>query len=181
MSGHGSPNSLVRFSSTDRKVVSGFPYALRLRFVFALLVFVVANFWLLASLTSASFSQIAAQNNATAQTKASNSSKMRLRISWGGGTAQTWQGKIFVADESSTGAISTTAFSQIAPLGLGADSSASVTLVEGKLLIDHWSASNYGGVDVTLDASADTKVTIEISSIESPESKFRQTLSLIHI
>lgn len=177
MSGHGSPNSLVRFSSTDRKVVSGFPYALRLRFVFALLVFVVANFWLLASLTSASFSQIAAQNNATAQTKASNSSKMRLRISWGGGTAQTWQGKIFVADESSTGAISTTAFSQIAPLGLGADSSASVTLVEGKLLIDHWSASNYGGVDVTLDASADTKVTIEISSIESPESKFRQTVS----
>ncbi|MFK7766222.1 MAG: family 10 glycosylhydrolase [Mariniblastus sp.] len=92
-----------------------------------------------------------------------------MRFSWGGGTAQTWSGTISATDGT---------FSNASPLGLGVDSSASVKLTGGKLVIDHWSPTNYGGVDVNLSTSPDTQVTFSLFADETPETKFEQTTTL---
>lgn len=94
--------------------------------------------------------------------------QIRLRFSWGGGSAQTWSGKITVSQGS---------FSNVAPLGLTSDAPADVALVDGDVLIRHGTTSNYGGGDVTLAGGPKSQVSIVLSSIETPEAKFERTFT----
>jgi len=95
--------------------------------------------------------------------------KTKLRFSWGGGEAKTWQGRI---------AIQGGTISSIVPLGVTLDASASVKKIENGVLIDHWSPTNYGGADVELTASLDTKISFQLTSVENPESVSEQTISV---
>jgi len=95
--------------------------------------------------------------------------KTKLRFSWGGGEAKTWQGRIAIGGGT---------ISSIAPLGVTLDASASVKKIENGVLIDHWSPTNYGGADVELTASLDTKISFQLTSIENPESVSEQTISV---
>ena len=93
--------------------------------------------------------------------------QLRLRLSWGGGTPQTWTGKITAVNG---------AFSNVAPLGLGPDANAAAMRVGEDLDIRHWSPTSYGGADVTLAGTADTQVRFDLSSVEQPESRFERTI-----
>jgi hypothetical protein len=95
-----------------------------------------------------------------------------LRFSWGGGTEQTWTGKISVNKGK---------FSSAAPLGLSPQATAEAILVGGELVINHWSPSNYGGSDVALEGTSETQVHIALSSVEHPESGFERTMTFDEI
>ena len=93
----------------------------------------------------------------------------KLRFSWGGGTPQSWQGKITLE----SGAIL-----NIAPLGVAIDATASVKKSGRDILIDHWSPTDYGGADVELEAPLDSKVHYSLTSTENPETNFEQTTTV---
>ncbi len=110
----------------------------------------------------------AVTRTATSPVNGSSVRRLRLRLSWGGGTPQTWTGNIDVREG---------AFSDVAPLGLNPDANAAVTQVGEDLVVRHWSPTNYGGADVTLTGTAATQVRFEVGSIEQPETRFEQTMS----
>lgn len=101
-----------------------------------------------------------------------HSRSLRLRLSWGGGTAQTWNGSVAVANGTLT---------KVAPLGLDPDATAAVTMINGELRINHWSPTSYGGTDVTLSGSSETQIRISLGSQEQPESRFERTLSFAEL
>lgn len=100
---------------------------------------------------------------------ANNEISTKLRFSWGGGTPQSWQGKITL--ESGT-------ISSVAPLGVALDATASVRKSGNDILVNHWSPTDYGGADVELNASLDTNVHFNLTSIENPETVFEQTTTV---
>ena len=93
----------------------------------------------------------------------------RLRFSWGGGTPQSWQGKISFEGGTILSA---------APLGVATDATASVQTSGKEILIDHWSPTDYGGADVELKAPLDSKVHYSLTSIENPATSLEQTTTL---
>ena len=95
--------------------------------------------------------------------------RLRFRFSWGGGTAQTWAGKI-VADKGSV--------SDVSPLGLTADAPASVVKVGKEIQIGHWSPTDYGGADISVEGDWQTEIKILLFSREHPDSKFERTVTL---
>ena len=103
----------------------------------------------------------AAQSNDLVSTK--------LRFSWGGGTPQSWQGKIRL--EGGT-------VQSLAPLGVSLDATASVRKSEKEILINHWSPTDYGGADVEVNVMMDSKVHYSLTSTENPENVFEQTTTL---
>ncbi len=95
----------------------------------------------------------------------------KLRFSWGGGDPQTWRGKISTGDSGGT-------ISSVAPLGVTLDATASVRLVGKDVEINHWSPTNYGGADLVLTGSPDTRIYFQLTSIENPQSAIKQTITI---
>lgn len=136
---------------------------------------VIIALWMVAHALYLSAETTSAQTSVITSTQSNIDStgmypeRVRLRFSWGGGAAQTWSGKISVVRGK---------FSRLTPLGLTLDAPAAVVLVDQDLVINHWSPTSYGGVDVDLFGSDDAQVNIQITSLENPESRFEQTISI---
>ena len=109
--------------------------------------------------------------------------KTKLRFSWGGGQSQTWVGKISFENSlpkanSTNQSVRGGRFLNSVPIGLTADAPASVKKLGDELIVDHWSPTNYGGVDVDYEGSLDAKILIQLSSLENPNSVFEQSVSV---
>lgn len=104
-----------------------------------------------------------------AERPSSSDRQLRLRFSWGGGNSQTWKGQISILEGK---------FSKALSLGLDLDATAAVRQVDETLLISHWSPSNYGGADVTVEGSSATRIQIELTSIENPDLRMVRTIAL---
>lgn len=152
MAGHGCPLRLLQFS----------------RVIIAVLIIAIAPSCCLGTIVQGAPTSIHSIENGSDASTPSNSNHVRLRFSWGGGDAQTWTGKITAQDGS---------FSKLSPLGLTPDASSAVRLIQNELLIGHWSPTNYGGVDVQLDGTQDTEVTIMLTAEENPDLRFERTFS----
>ncbi len=96
----------------------------------------------------------------TPVTDATNKDSIRLRITWGGGEPRQWSGSV---------SVSKGVFSGAQPLGLTSDAAGSVVLANSQLNINHWTPTNYGGVDVSLSVARDAVLKIDLSSVEEPE------------
>jgi hypothetical protein len=92
---------------------------------------------------------------------------IRTRISWGGGTPESWHGTIAVE----SGELSE-------PKSLGFDSPGGIQLIDGALHVRQSRPSSYGGVDVTVDASLDRELRIILFSSEHPDRPFQARLRL---
>jgi hypothetical protein len=77
----------------------------------------------------------------------------RVRIEWGGGAQRQWQGTIAVAPG---------ALADPRALGVEADSPGSMWIDDGRLAIVERSLRAYDGVDVTVSAPADAKLSIDL-------------------
>ena len=103
------------------------------------------------------------------QTLAQENSGVRVRLAWGGGIAQKWQGEIKVDG-------ATLVNPQV--LALTADAPSTVLPNDNGLDIRHQIETRYGGVDVSIQsAKPDAQITV---SLRDPTSDAR-FLSLIHI
>ncbi len=101
--------------------------------------------------------------------RAAENQNLRFRISWGGGLPQTWAGTVTVVNGE---------LSNPSPLGLEAEANATIEKSGNVLNVQQWSKTTYGGFDFTLAGNSDTRVVLDLSSIEQPASRYEQTLSL---
>jgi len=81
---------------------------------------------------------------------------MRVRIAWGGGTAQLWQGQI---------ALSQGTLAEPRCLGIEADEPGSMWIDEGRLLFCQRSPRTYDGVDLLLDGPLNAKLLVELGLV----------------
>ena len=81
--------------------------------------------------------------------------EMRIRIAWGDGGARQWQGSVRLSSGN---------FRKLIPQGLQADSVASCYLSQGKLVIEQPSPRNHDAVDVTLLASRNAELEIDLAA-----------------
>lgn len=89
---------------------------------------------------------------------------MRLRIAWGGGAEQLWQGRI---------ALSEGLLSEACALGIEADEPGSMWLDQGQLRFRQPSPRTYDGVDVLATASLEAKLLVEIGLVGSLQQSAR--------
>ena len=82
--------------------------------------------------------------------------EMRIRIAWGDGGARQWQGSVRLSSGN---------FRKLIPQGLQADSVASCYLSQGKLVIEQPSPRNHDAVDVTLLASRNAELEIDLAPV----------------
>jgi hypothetical protein len=88
---------------------------------------------------------------------------LHLRVAWGGGPAQQWQGSL--AAQFGT-------LSRLSYLGLDADEAACIYLDQNSVHIDQQSARDYDGFDIRVSGSSQTVLTLEIAPLAgSPERK----------
>ena len=80
---------------------------------------------------------------------------LRIRAAWGGGEARQWHGSV----EVTHGAIS-----ELVPLGVEADEPGSMWIDRGKIILHGPSSRTYDGFDCTIDAPADAKLLVHLSS-----------------
>lgn len=88
--------------------------------------------------------------------------ELRVRIEWGGGTPQPWQGSIRVPDGHAR---------LITRLGTRVDEAASIREAEGNLQILPSVATAYDGVDVEVSGPLTGAVTVELFAPQSAEPK----------
>lgn len=100
---------------------------------------------------------------------AADNQDLRFRVSWGGGLPQTWTGTVTVVNGE---------LSNPAPLSLEAEANATIEKSGNVLNVQQWSKTTYGGFDFSLAGDGDTRVVLDLSSIEQPASRYEQTLSL---
>jgi hypothetical protein len=79
-----------------------------------------------------------ATTSSLAETGPSND-KVRLRIYWGGGNPQQWTGSIRLTEGE---------FANPQVLGISFDAAASAIAKRDQVLINHWAATNFGGIDL---------------------------------
>jgi len=97
---------------------------------------------------------------------------MRVRIAWGGGAEQLWQGRI---------ALSKGALSEPQPLGIEADEPGSMWLDEAQLRFLQRTPRTYDGVDLLLDADLDADLRIEIGLAQSSQPPTRVEVPLMQL
>jgi len=85
---------------------------------------------------------------------------MRVRIAWGGGTEQTWSGNISVTGQGT--------LAEPRPLGIEADEPGSMWIDAGRLMIRQRSPRTYDGVDLLVNAPADARLLVQLTSADSP-------------
>ncbi len=79
---------------------------------------------------------------------------IQLRITWGGGDASRWTGRITVGDGS---------LSNIRLLGPDADAAGSIWLEEGQVRVATLSAHKFDSVEIAAQSSASAKLQIELT------------------
>lgn len=82
---------------------------------------------------------------------------MRVRIAWGGGAEQLWQGRI---------ALSEGTLAEPRCLGIEADEPGSMWLDEGRLLFRQRSPRTYDGVDLVLNAPLEARLQVELGLVD---------------
>ena len=94
---------------------------------------------------------------------------MRLRISWGGGTERAWVltaridgGKIYAPQL----------------LGLTPETPGSAVCQSNELRVTQPLASNYGGVDVTVEGSPSSHLVLEFAPVNAPQQRVARTIQL---
>ncbi len=102
----------------------------------------------------------------------SRSSPASLRIVWGGGNPQTWQGWIRV----SSGSIRLQAV-----LGMESDAGATLLADGDRLDIRSLRPTEFGGADLILSAPGSATLEMELQSTESAESRIRQSIPLARV
>lgn len=80
---------------------------------------------------------------------------LRIRAAWGGGEARRWTGSVEVTQGSLSG---------LSPLGVEADEPGSMWIDRGRILLRGPSPRTYDGFDCLVDAPADAKLLIRLSS-----------------
>jgi len=103
------------------------------------------------------------------ESRSAEKQDLRFRVSWGGGLPQTWAGTVTVVNGE---------LFNPAPLGLEAEANATIEKTGNVLNVQQWSKTTYGGFDFSLSGDSDTRVVLDLSSIEQPASRYEQTLSL---
>lgn len=83
---------------------------------------------------------------------------MRVRIAWGGGGQQLWEGNVALSNEGS--------LAEPRPLGIGADEPGSMWLEAGQLVIRQRSARTYDGVDLLVNAPLESKLLIRLRAAD---------------
>lgn len=89
---------------------------------------------------------------------------LRLRVSWGGGTARVWEGSLTVQQGS---------LSQLSYLGLDADESATIHLDANQVHISQQSGRDYDGFDIQVSGAPQTVLTLELAPVGNPEEMTR--------
>ena len=84
---------------------------------------------------------------------------MRVRLEWGGGAEQVWEGKV----STSRGSLA-----QPVPLGIEADEPGSIWTADGAMMIRQRSPRTYDGVDVLVDAPLDDSLTVQLATARMP-------------
>jgi hypothetical protein len=153
MLGQGSPYSTWRLNSIGLSKA----YRVALRFCCALVVFTVV---------SKSFLSLA---QARPSPQDQSTETIRLRIYWGGGKPQQWQGSIQVSQGQ---------FTNLQPLGVSVDAAASVIGLDQRLQINHWSPTSYGGVDVDVPYLAGNGLRLNLRDRNHPEASFDDQVPL---
>ncbi len=99
-------------------------------------------------------------------------SQKTLRVVWGGGSPQTWQGNIRFAECS---------VKIQAILGLESDAGASLSTAADTIQIHSVRAAEFGGADLVITGPESATVEIELRSTESPELRVQQSIPLAGI
>jgi hypothetical protein len=94
---------------------------------------------------------------------------IRLRISWGGGESRQWAGTISATNGK---------LSELSVLGLTADAPGSVILANGQIHINHWTAANYGGADVSLSIEPNGTIKLDLFAVDDAEKHFTRTIQV---
>lgn len=89
----------------------------------------------------------------------STSPTLRLRIEWGGGAPQQWQGSISATEGEVANPV---------PLGIEADEPGSMWIESGRLLIRQPTRRVYDGVDLDISAPLDATLHVELSPADGP-------------
>ena len=97
---------------------------------------------------------------------------VRLRLSWGGGEARQWSGTI---------SVTTGEFSNVSILGLTADAPGSIVHANGEILVNHWTPTTFGGVDLTVSEVEDASLNVVLFPTDQPEKRFEQLIAISKI
>jgi len=84
---------------------------------------------------------------------------MRVRVEWGGGPAQVWEGSI---------AVSRGTVAEPSPLGIEADEPAAMFVRDGQLSIRQPSPRSYDGVDLLVDAALEDQLLVQLAPRGQP-------------
>ncbi len=154
MSGHGSPKSIAPTWAVrvDRANVSSVFFRLSRLLLCAVIGWVSAIHF--------GAADVAGQSSRA--DSSSNQVSLRLRISLGGGAATRWAGNISVEGDSA-------AFSDLSPCGLNADATAAMRLQQDRIEISHVVATNYNGIDVSLNGSIESTLKVELAPADQPD------------
>ncbi len=104
--------------------------------------------------------------------------EMRLRMTWGGGNSDQWQGTVRVTNPSANqpGTISAAR-----TISLANDSPGSIRCSGPTLSVNQLSPTNFGGADFTLTAAPDSKLEVELHSVVSPDRHYQTTVSVTQL
>ena len=81
--------------------------------------------------------------------------EFRLRISWGGQEARRWEGAVWLSEGL---------LGEPRSLGIEADEPGSMWLQDGHLIIRGHSVRSYDGVDLSIQASRDAKLNVQLTA-----------------
>ena len=88
------------------------------------------------------------------------STDLRLRVAWGGGTSRQWQGKLTI--EAGT-------LSELSYLGLDADENATIYLEKNTVVIRQRAGRDYDGFDIRTIGSSTGALKLELAPTDHPE------------
>ena len=99
----------------------------------------------------------------------SETQPVTIRIQWGGGQPRTWSGQLQVDSGTIVSA---------QPLSLAVDGPVNTLPRDNRIAIDHWQASEFGGVDLTLEVTPDTRLVLDLENAEDPDLRLQRIFEL---
>ena len=103
---------------------------------------------------------------------ADEATNLRLTIAWGGGESQQWDTTIRITDGT---------FSNAVPIGLDADIPGSIDLNGSELHVTERRPHSYNGIDVTVSASLDSELIVELVPDGRDAERRREVINLKEI
>ncbi len=102
----------------------------------------------------------------------SETQPVTIRIQWGGGQPRTWSGQLQVDSGTIVSA---------QPLSLSVDGPVNTLPRDNRVVIDHWQASEFGGVDLTLEVAPDTRIALALENAEDPDLRLQRAFEISSI